>query len=98
MLLHAGAGAAVREEDIIGIFDLDGRVTTAATAEFLRRAEQSGMLTLAGEDLPKCFLLVSRKKTHASRVILSHLSVAALAGRTEDGAPHKGEENEPILK
>ena len=42
MYLHAGAGTVVRGEDIIGIFDLDGKITTADTADFLRRAEKDG--------------------------------------------------------
>ena len=57
MYLHAGAGTVVRGEDIIGIFDLDGKITTADTAAFLRRAEKDHVAELAGDDLPKCFLV-----------------------------------------
>lgn len=88
MFLHAGAGTVVRGEDIIGIFDLDGKITTSDTADFLRRAEKDGVMELAGEDLPKCFILAvpqkrSRRpmKRTRRRVILSHLSTAALGGR-----------------
>lgn len=88
MFLHAGAGTVVRGADIVGIFDLDGKITTADTADFLRRAEKDHMLEMAGEDLPKCFILsVPNKKKKRPRrvgrrrVILSHLSTAALGGR-----------------
>ncbi len=88
MYLHAGAGTVVRGEDIIGIFDLDGKITTADTAAFLRRAEKDHVAELAGDDLPKCFLVaVPNKNTRRirrrrkCRVILSHLSTAALGGR-----------------
>ena len=88
MYMHAGAGTVVRGSDMIGIFDLDGKITTSDTADFLRRAEKDGVVELAGEDLPKCFILAvpqkrSRRpvKRMRRRVILSHLSTSALSGR-----------------
>ena len=79
MFLHAGAGTVVRGADIVGIFDLDGKITTADTADFLRRAEKDHLLEMAGEDLPKCFIVsVPNKKKKrprragCRRVILSH--------------------------
>ena len=87
MFLHAGAGEVVRTEKIVGIFDLDGKITTADTASFLRRAEKAGAAVMAGWDLPKSFLLLAparRKKKVRARtetVVFSHLSVSALGGR-----------------
>ena len=85
MFLHAGAGTVVRGADIVGIFDLDGKITTSDTADFLRRAEKDHLLELAGEDLPKCFIVsVPNKKKKRPRrvgrrrVILSHLSNSLL--------------------
>lgn len=93
--LHAGAGVVVRLADVIGIFDLDGKITTADVADFLRRAEKNGTVEMAGEDLPKCFLLVSPKRRAGSprrrsrkttrrreRVVLSHISSVHLSRRT----------------
>ena len=72
----------------MGIFDLDGKITTADTADFLRRAEKDRVAELAGEDLPKCFIVSVPNKNKKRprrvgrrRVILSHLSTAALGGR-----------------
>ena len=88
MYLSIGNDMAVRDRSIIGIFDLDGKITTADTAAFLRRAEKDHVAELAGDDLPKCFLVaVPNKNTRRirrrrkCRVILSHLSTAALGGR-----------------
>jgi len=90
MFMHAGAGTVVRTSHIVGIFDLDGKITTADTADFLRRAEKSGIASLAGDDLPKCFIVEApprRAKSRRARrrgryrVILSHISAGALAGR-----------------
>lgn len=91
--LHAGAGVIVREADIIGIFDLDGKITTADTADFLRRAERDGKTETAGDDLPKCFLLVapprrknfSKKKSSRAhkteKIVFSHISARHLSRR-----------------
>lgn len=88
MYLHAGAGTVVRGADIVGIFDLDGKITTADTADFLRRAEKNHTVELAGDDLPKCFIVAMPKKCRKRirrakkcRVILSHISAGALGGR-----------------
>lgn len=82
MYLHAGAGVILREKDIVGIFDLDGKVTTPDTADFLRRAEQDGITELAGDDLPKCFVLTASAR--GEKVIFSHISAKVLAARGDD--------------
>lgn len=82
MYLHAGAGVILREKEIIGIFDLDGKVTTPDTAAFLRRAEKDGIAELAGDDLPKCFVLAS--SSAGERVIFSKISAKVLAARGDD--------------
>ena len=81
MFLHVGAGVIVRGEDLIGIFDLDGKITTPDTADFLRRAERAKETSLAGDDLPKCFVLVSPKKSAKQKVIFSQISAGVLANR-----------------
>ena len=85
MFLHAGAGAVVRQKEIIGIFDLDGKITTKDTADFLRAAEKAGIAELAGKDLPKSFLLScpQKGKPGRTRVIFSHISAGVLAKRGE---------------
>ena len=84
----AGSSTPVRWRDVVAVIDLDGKITTSDTADFLRRAEKDGIVELAGEDLPKCFILaVPQKRSRRPlkrvrrRVILSHLSTAALGGR-----------------
>ena len=83
MYLHAGGGVILRDSSIIGIFDLDGKVTTPDTADFLRQAEKDGITSLAGDDLPKCFILAApaRGKKGKTKVIFSHISAGKLAGR-----------------
>lgn len=87
MYLHTGAGVILREKDIVGIFDLDGKMTTPDTAAFLRRAEKDGITEMAGDDLPKCFILAAPPAKHGSsteKVIFSHISAKVLAARGDD--------------
>ena len=90
MYLHAGGGVILRDSSIIGIFDLDGKVTTPDRADFLRKAEKDGVTSLAGDDLPKCFILTAparkkkkpkSEKTENTKVIFSHISAGKLSGR-----------------
>ena len=96
MYLHIGAETSVRDGELVGIFDLDGQMTTADTAAFLRAAEKQGITRAADEaGLPKCFLLLAepqhnragwrRKKERKESVLLSPISAAALSGRVRDG-------------
>jgi len=90
MLKHIGAGYLVREEDIIGYFDMDGKVDSAVTKEFLKQAERTGRCDTAGFDLPRSFVLTSKKKRTAAerseqtadeKVIFTHISTQALKKR-----------------
>ena len=86
MFLYLGGNISVKKSDIIGIFDIDNVNTQKTTKEFLRSAEKEGKLLLAGENLPKSFLLTGEKKNvHAQnakeQVILCQLSARSLYGR-----------------
>ena len=88
MYLHVGSGTVVRESQVVGIFDLDGPVTTPDTADFLRRAERDGTAEMAGAALPKCFIVCSAprrrgKKPCGKRVIFAHLAAGVIGGRAD---------------
>lgn len=83
MYVHVGAGRTLRRNEIIGIFDLDGAVTTEDTANFLKKAQKEAKITSAGEDLPKCFVLVGKKDPRGKingdiEVIFSHISAGTI--------------------
>ena len=96
----AGSSAPVRWRDVVAVIDLDGKITTPDTADFLRRAEREGITVLAGDNLPKCAVLLSppRKKSRkakshrrppkGTRLIFSTTSAAALNRRSQ--LPHGG--------
>ena len=84
MICHVGAGTLITDRDVVGIFDLDGEVTTATTAAFLKEAEKKKKTSAVTADIPRAFVLVSGGKKE--EVICTRLSTAAVAKRIEAGA------------
>lgn len=78
MYLSIGNDFAVRDKNVIGIFDLDNTSTSKRTREFLDRAEREGEVVPC-DDLPKAFVLTS--EYGFSRVRLTELSAATLEKR-----------------
>lgn len=81
MYLHAGGQVVIRKKDIVGIFDIDNMNTEETMKDFLRRAEKKGETSLAGEGLPKSFILVKNEKEE--KVIFSPISSQRLIKRAE---------------
>lgn len=81
MYLHVGNNKIIRERDIIGIFDTDNAtISSPVTKKYLSDAEKRGAVELAGEDIPKSFI-VYKAPDGSTRVCFSVLSTAALCGR-----------------
>ena len=59
MYISIGSDMAVRERNIVGIFDLDNCSYEKRTREFLARAEKNGEVIPVADDLPKSFILTS---------------------------------------
>ena len=78
MYLNIGNDMAVREQSIIGIFDLDNTSTSRRTREFLNQAEKDGMVVPC-DDLPKSFILTD--EYNMQRVFLTSLSASTLEKR-----------------
>lgn len=82
MYLHLGNNVSVPTEDVIGIFDLDNASTSRITREFLRSAQEEGMVISVGDDLPKS-LVVCCPRGSWQRVYISPLASSTLLGRLE---------------
>ena len=79
MYLHLGSDVIIKKSDIVGIFELDGKMTSSGVRDYLRTAEKKGDLISAGYDLPKSFVIV--KNGDKETVYLSHISVSSLIKR-----------------
>ena len=78
MYLNIGNDMAVREQSIIGIFDLDNTSTSGRTREFLNLAEKEGQVVPC-DDLPKSFILTD--EYNMQRIFLTSLSASTLEKR-----------------
>jgi len=79
MYIPIGNDMAVREQTIVGIFDLDNCSYEKRTREFLARAEREGEVVPATDDLPKSFVLTA--EYGLNRVYLTQFTPATLEHR-----------------
>ena len=79
MYLHLGNDCIVKKEDIVGIFELDGKITTKETKAYLKEAQKRGKLISVGNDLPKSFVIT--KEGDEEKIYFSHISVSSLLNR-----------------
>ena len=78
MYLSIGNDMAVRDNSIIGIFDMDNTSTSKRTRKFLSRAEKDGNVVPC-DDLPKSYVLTA--EYGFERVYLTSLNTATLEKR-----------------
>ena len=57
MYIPIGNDMAIRDRNIVGIFDLDNCSWAYRTREFLSRAEENGEVVPVTDDLPKSFIV-----------------------------------------
>ena len=86
MYLHVGGGTVVKQNSIIGVFDLDTASTGKGTKIFLTKIQSAGNVVSASDDLPRCMVLTSqplsiREKKMNSRLYLSPVSSATISKR-----------------
>lgn len=79
MYIPIGSDMSVRDQSIIGIFDLDNTTYSKHTRKFLSEAEKNGEVVTVAEDLPKSFLLTS--EFGMDRVYLCQFNAATLEKR-----------------
>ena len=80
MYLSLGNDMAVRDNSIVGIFDMDNTTTSKRTRHFLSHAEKEG-LVIPCDDLPKSFVVTA--EYGFQRVHLTALSSATLEKRMQ---------------
>lgn len=81
MYVHLGVDSLVKEEDIIGIFDLDSTTVSKHTRKFLNEAEKQKKVINVSFELPKSFVLCGKKKD--TKVYISQLSSSTLYKRSK---------------
>ena len=83
MYLHIGNGVSIREEDIIGIFDLDTSTVSKITKKYINENEKKGKVEYTDFDLPRSFIVCGKKGEY--KIKLSRISSIGLKQRIDDG-------------
>ena len=81
MYLHIGNNMAVRQSDIVGVFDMDNTTVSKRGRNYLNKAQKNGEIINAAEDLPRTYIV-----THyngKNRVYITSISCAALMRRVK---------------
>ena len=85
MYLSIGKNTVIRDDEMIGIFDLDNCSQSFLTREFLSAAEKAGQVLNAAEDIPNSFLICAEQKERSNEesctVYLSQSSSRTLEKR-----------------
>ena len=89
--LSLGSGISVPTEEILGIFDMDTATVSPVTKKFLNKAQRRGEVSIAGDELPKSFVVAAQsprlkvgrnnRETAETKVILSQFAPNTLVGR-----------------
>lgn len=87
MYLHLGQNTIIHSKEIVGIFDLDVCTVSKITREMLTEKERQNHIVTVSQELPKSFVLCSRKKNKKfdfeEVIYLSQLNSATLLKRME---------------
>ena len=83
MYLHIGNKKIVKDDKIIGIFDLDTATVSNISKDFINRKQKLGLVEYDNADLPRSFVLYV--EDGESRVKLSRISTVGLKLRADEG-------------
>ncbi|MDD6478242.1 MAG: DUF370 domain-containing protein [Oscillospiraceae bacterium] len=84
MYLHLGNETVIKEEEIIGIFDLENASISRHTRKFLAVREKEKQVVNVSYELPKSFIVCKNKNKKSQKVYISQISTATLLKRLEN--------------
>lgn len=80
MYIHLGMGVVVREEDVVGIFDMENTTVSGATRDFEARPKEN-LVEDVCYDLPRS-IVVCRDYIGGERVYITQIAPATLLKRS----------------
>lgn len=85
MYIHLGLDTVIKQEDIIGIFDLDTSTVSKHTRDYLSRAEKRKEVINVTTELPKSFIVCAKKEKDKidRKVYISQISSVTLLKRSD---------------
>ena len=79
MYIHLGGDYVIRQDEIIGIFDMENTTVSQKTRSFLSKAEKRKEVINVSYELPKSFVITNKNKKN--KVYISQISPATLSNR-----------------
>ena len=80
MYIHLGQETVIKSDEVIGIFDLDSKNVSKNTRIFLSKAEKKKEVINVSFELPKSFIICSKKRKN--KVFISQISSSTLRKRS----------------
>ena len=84
MYLHLGQDTVVKEEEILGIFDLENTTVSKITRDYILSMRKKYNIFNVSEEMPKSFVTCIDQKGLVT-VYVSQLSPSTLRKRMENG-------------
>ena len=81
MYIHLGNEIVVKEDEIIGIFDLETTTVSKHSRKFLEIAEKNKQVINVSYELPKSFIITN--KNNENKVYISQISTSTLQKRSK---------------
>ncbi len=80
MYIHLGNETVVKDDEIIGIFDIETTTISKKTRIFLEKSEKRKIINNVSYELPKSFIVTSKNKK--DKVYISQISPLTLQKRS----------------
>ncbi len=81
MYLHLGEETVIRDQDVIGIFDLEITSQSKITRTFLAKQEKDKNVVNVSEELPRSFIVCNNNKKNTTYI--SQISSQTLTRRSK---------------
>ena len=80
MYINIGTELLIKDNDILGIFDLDNTTVSKSTREYINNSEKNGeCITISIEELPKSFIVTT--KNEKKEIYISPLNTSTIFKR-----------------
>lgn len=79
MYIHLGNDVLVRQQDIVGIFDLENTSVSKITKDFLSEGSKYSTVITVSYEMPKSFIVAQNNKQ--TFIYISQISAATLKKR-----------------
>ncbi len=82
MYLHLGQDCVVRQQDVVGVFDMDNTTVSHNTRGYLTKAQKAGQVVTVSMELPRSFAVCSPPRRCGKTAGEQTVYISQIAPRT----------------